>query len=326
MKKSNQHAPKWVIAIDVATIAAGFIASYWVRYELRWFRDIVYDAPLSVYLPFLALYIILLPIVLLWDPSGEDWRGVIAPRDWDRWWESYQRFIVHYARLAQEAGAEMFSIGSELLSTEHMRHRWQEVIRAVRAVYKGKLLYSANWDHYEEVSFWDDLDLIGMTAYYTLSRSRNPTLEELRESWRPIKKRILAWQRARGQRIVFTEVGYPSQDGCAREPWNYYGSSIYDWREQYLCLQAFFETWRDEPAVAAVIVWKWEEPTGPNDLNYTPKGKPTEELIRRWLLGGPLGGPPTGVPPVPASLSLPGGVRLPSPLPAPDKPARRHVE
>ncbi len=75
MKKSNQHAPKWVIAIDVATIAAGFIASYWVRYELRWFRDIVYDAPLSVYLPFLALYIILLPIVLALDGLYHQWRG-----------------------------------------------------------------------------------------------------------------------------------------------------------------------------------------------------------------------------------------------------------
>jgi len=245
----------------------------------------------------LGMQVVLLPIVLLRDTnSTEDWRGVISPHHWDRWWESYERFIVYYARLAEEAGAEMFSVGSELIGTEHMSRRWRKVIRAVRDVYTGKVLYSANWDHYVEVSFWDDLDLIGMTAYHTLAKDRSPTIEDLRRNWQPIKQAILDWQREQGKQIVFTEVGFPSQDGCAREPWNYYGSTVYDPQEQYVCLQAFFEAWRDEPAVAAITIWKWEDRTDSKDLGYTPKGKPSEALLRRWLLGGPLTGIPTSAP------------------------------
>lgn len=240
----------------------------------------------------LGMQVLLMPIVLLRDTNAvDDWRGVIAPRYWERWWESYQRFIVHYARLAEEAGAEMFCVGSELLSTENMRQRWQETIAAVRAVYFGRVLYSANWDHYVAVSFWDDLDLIGMTAYHKMTEHDAPTLEELRRKWKEIKGEILAWQQWQGKQIVFTEAGYPSQDGCAREPWNYYGSTRVDLEEQYVCLRALFEAWSGEPAVAALCVWKWEDGGGPDDTNYTPRGKPSMELVRRWLLGGPLLGP-----------------------------------
>jgi len=246
----------------------------------------------------LGMQVVVLPIVLLWDVNAsDDWRGIIEPRRWDRWWESYERFIVHYARLAQEGGAEVLCVGSELIRTEHMRDRWLDVIRAVRAVYAGKLTYSANWDHYREVTFWDALDLIGMTAYHRLTRDKAPTLDELRAAWKKIRAEILGWQREQGKRIVFTEVGYPSQDGCARDPWNYYGSDTVDLYEQYVCLQAFFETWRDEPAVHAICIWKWDGEGGMTDRNYTPKGKPAEQLLRRWILGGPLGDPPPIPPP-----------------------------
>lgn len=244
-----------------------------------------------------GMQVLLLPIVLLWDTdSDDDWRGEIAPRRWDRWWESYERFIVHYARLAEEGGAEMFSVGSELISTETRRNDWAKVIRAVRGVYSGQLLYSANWDHYTVVSFWDQLDLVGMTAYHTLTTKSQPSLTDLRSAWARIKEQILAWQRGVGRRIVFTEVGYASQDGCARAPWNYYASRQVDLEEQYLCLRAFFETWYDEPAVAATCIWKWEGEGGETDLGYTPRGKPSEVLLRRWLLGGPLDNLPTTFP------------------------------
>ena len=36
------------------------------------------------------------------------------------------------------------------------------------------------------------------------------------------------------QPIVFTEAGWPNQEGCAKEPWNYYGSSKPDAQTQAL--------------------------------------------------------------------------------------------
>ena len=75
MNRNGQRAPRWAVAVDVATIAAGFAAGYWMRYELRWFLDVAYDAPLSAYAPFLILYVLLLPLFFVMDGVYRHWRG-----------------------------------------------------------------------------------------------------------------------------------------------------------------------------------------------------------------------------------------------------------
>ncbi len=75
MNRNGHRAPWWAIAVDVVVIATGFVAGYWMRYDLRWFLDIAYDAPLSAYLPFLALYVILLPLFFVVDGVYRNWRG-----------------------------------------------------------------------------------------------------------------------------------------------------------------------------------------------------------------------------------------------------------
>jgi len=75
MNRNRHRAPRWVIVVDVITVAVGFAAGYWVRYELRWFLDIAYDAPLVAYAPFAALYILLLPLLFVMDGVYRHWRG-----------------------------------------------------------------------------------------------------------------------------------------------------------------------------------------------------------------------------------------------------------
>src|SRR5947209_6036350 len=36
------------------------------------------------------LRVILMPIVLLDNAEGNDWRGTLHPDDWDKWWDSYR--------------------------------------------------------------------------------------------------------------------------------------------------------------------------------------------------------------------------------------------
>ncbi|MHC4109248.1 MAG: glycoside hydrolase family 113, partial [Planctomycetota bacterium] len=74
----------------------------------------------------------LLPIVLIEAPRHKEWRGVIAPTDWDAWWASYQRFISRFVALAESAGVDMLAVGSELNSTEDQIDRWQRVIARTR--------------------------------------------------------------------------------------------------------------------------------------------------------------------------------------------------
>lgn len=75
--RQNGRIPWWVVLGDIITIIVAFIAGYWVRYDLRWFLDVAYDAPLSAYLPFLILYGILLPLFFVVDGVYRYW-----PRSW----------------------------------------------------------------------------------------------------------------------------------------------------------------------------------------------------------------------------------------------------
>lgn len=234
-----------------------------------------------------GLRVILMPIILLSNPRGNEWRGVISPPSWDDWFEQYRQFILHFARIAEEGKVEVFMVGSELVSTEKFTDRWREVIREVRKVFSGKLSYSSNWDHYKVVEFWDDLDLVGMTSYYKLASEPNPSLESLIEAWKPIKRGLLRWQAMVGKPLLFTEAGWCSQEGTAIEPWNYYykqEATPAGLEEQRRCYRAFMETWKDTPQVGGVLWWEWnDQPGGKNDYNYTPRGKPAEKELRAWF-------------------------------------------
>ena len=94
-----------------------------------------------------GMRVFLLPIVYLEVLKEGEWRGTLAPGDWDAWFRTYEAMITHYARMAGEERVEYFSAGSELCSTEKMRERWERVIRKIRSVYPGPITYSANWDH-----------------------------------------------------------------------------------------------------------------------------------------------------------------------------------
>lgn len=236
------------------------------------------------------LRVMLMPVVLLARRSGDDWRGKIAPENWDHWWEDYSEFILHYAYLAGRTGVEVFCVGSELISTETQTARWRSLIARVRCAFSGRLTYSANWDHYETPKFWSDLDMIGMTTYFTLARGTNPRLEEMLASWGGIRENILRWQKTVRRPILFTEVGWPNQVTAAEFPWNYYASPDKpDPRQQADCFESFFRTWSGEKAVAGFLVWEWrnfpEMPTDPEtDTSYRPMNKPAMRVVQKYFL------------------------------------------
>lgn len=240
----------------------------------------------------LDLRVVLMPIILLENPGAGEWRGKIAPAQPDSWWEDYENYVLFYAKIADAAGAEVFMVGSELVSMEDQSLRWRQLIRKVRKVYKGRLIYSANWDHYKDIEWWGDLDLVGMTVYYDLVGDKASTMEVLLDSWKPIRKEILDWQQKKvnGMPILFTEVGWPSQVGCAKEPWNYYGSKTPDPATQAKCFEAFFKTWRNEKSIAGVFIWEWrnhpDQTGGLKDTSYILTGKPAMKVISRhfrWI-------------------------------------------
>jgi hypothetical protein len=234
-----------------------------------------------------GLNVTLMPIVLLDNARTDEWRGKIEPEDWDHWWSDYRDIVLRYARISRETGVSVFLVGSELLSTESQTDKWRELIADVREIYSGRLAYSANWDHYRPIEWWDALDIVGMTTYYDLTKGETPTVERLMDAWKPIREEILSWQTTVNRPILFTEVGWPNQTTCAEHPWNYFGSTEPAPQAQANCFEAFFRTWADEPIVAGFVVWEWqnhpEQTTGPEDTGYNPAGKPAMKVIERYF-------------------------------------------
>lgn len=230
-----------------------------------------------------GLHVTGFPIVRLLHGGHTDWRGKIAPRDEDAWWESYRAFILEGALLAKEGGADRYSVGSELLSRESMRSRWLDLIDRVRLrAEKLELLYSANWDHYRPVTFWDAVDVIGLTAYWELTRSHDASTEALAAAWEAPRAELARWSEALGRPVVFTEIGYPSLDGGAAWPWDETRRADVDLEEQARAYRAFRRAWSGRDLLAGVYFWNWFGFGGPKDGNYTPRGKPAEEVLRSW--------------------------------------------
>lgn len=250
-----------------------------------------------------GLKVVLFPILWVQQRRVGEWRGTLAPVDLEAWWRSYTRFVLHYARIAQEESAAVYSVGSELASLEAQEPRWRRLIAQVKQVYTGQLIYSANWDHYAEVPFWDLLDYVGLTAYYELTKDPQADVAELSQAWRKVRDALLDWRELAKIEapLVFTELGYPSIDGCATAPWDYTRNTPVDLEEQRRAFEAFWRVWAHRPELAGVFFWNWFGPGGPKDRWYSLKGKPALEVVKRWYARpkAPGPAPPVVLPPLP---------------------------
>jgi len=229
----------------------------------------------------------------IWIHTGE-WVGGIdmkSEEDWHRWFAAYQAFILHYAELAERERMEGLAIGTELPKASRRTDDWKRLIARIRQVYRGPITYCANWHEAEDVGFWEDLDFIGVQAYYPLTPSEHPKLEEIRAAWVPIVARLAALSKRTGRRVVFTEVGYRSLMGCLAEPWKWDTAGTVDLDVQRDAYQAMFASVWDQPWFGGTFVWKWHPRLGAAGpaigralRDFTPQGKPALAAIRERYL------------------------------------------
>jgi len=233
------------------------------------------------------------PHVWISDPSDDKWRSDIFPSDkenWKLWQKSYRDFIIRYAKVAEQANAEMFCIGTELsqLATSKSQF-WQDLIKEVKTVYSGKLTYAANWhNEYEKITFWDQLDYIGIQAYFPLVNLKNPTTEQLTKGWDKYLPNLESLYGKYNRRILFTEMGYKSTASSAIRPWEWAEKSTdkevyYSPETQANCYKAFFESVWKQDWFAGVHIWqlrsKYNINRAKKDLDFTPQGKPAQQVI-----------------------------------------------
>src|SRR5688500_6220064 len=176
-----------------------------------------------------GLAVMLRPMVdLANDPTR--WRGQITGGSaWFNNSGGYGDFLRQMADVAQAKQVEILSVGAELEATASQTANWQNLVASVRSRYSGSLTYGANWGNpaiQSPIAWWNDLDYVGIDAYYPLTNKTNPTFAELQSAWLTRANQIESWRNsvAPAKPVLFTETGYMAFDGTNIAPYNYISS------------------------------------------------------------------------------------------------------
>lgn len=199
------------------------------------------------------LRVVLAPELAL-ESQAERPAHKLAPKSWEQWWWSYRRLALHYARVSATRKVAMFAIGTELTSTEGQTDRWRKLIQEVRKIYKGKLTYVAGAQSFDQVAFWDSLDVVSVAVAQREPRSEAQLLDRLV----PLAERLE--HSSHTQKLGY-ELVEASCGGAAPTP----GKAL-------LCQRALFQSFSDRPGLRGLFVH-----AGDHD-----KGATVPEVVRHW--------------------------------------------
>ena len=232
-----------------------------------------------------------------WRPSHPEHERFVA-----EFWESYTQQAVHFARIAQDEGVRMYSLGTEtdrLFRTRSGGDRWtndfgeelRALVESVRSVYSGLLTYDMGYDAYTDdwlapgsSYLWADLglDVMGVSAWFPLAQSPPSTvmsIDSLRREYERIFRDYLIPAAAMngGRPIVFLEygttdtveapanpAGYPENGMIVFSDMN--GNGIDDGQDtQANIIEALFETMDEHPGVVYGAFF-WDNWISSNDV------------------------------------------------------------
>ncbi len=234
-----------------------------------------------------GLHLMLKPQIYI--PGG--WTGSLdfeTEDQWESWEKDYEKYIIPMAELAQQNGVELFCIGTEFRTAIAKRPEfWHALIAKIRKIYSGKLTYSANWDDWEAVPFYKELDFIGLGGYFPLVNAPCASAEQLQQAWQPIMERLRAFSNQQGKPVLFTEYGYLTVEGASWKNWELepvINDLPINQQAQANCLRGLWTNLGSEPWWAGGFLWKWfpnmRGHEGYPERDYTPQGKIAEETLR----------------------------------------------
>ncbi len=222
---------------------------------------------------------------------GQGWPGdfkLNSEDEWQQWEEQYQNYILTFAELAESRKVRIFCLGTEIRVSARERPRfWQNLIKEVKKVYSGKLTYAANWDNYENIYFWSELDFIGIDAYFPLIKGAAPNYPELKKAWEQQAASLQRFAQRWEKPILFTEFGYQSMDYSTESHWEHNPDSLtVNLALQDQAYRALFETVWHQPWFSGGFLWKWyadhRNAGGGDHKSWTPQNKPAQNTIKRY--------------------------------------------
>lgn len=207
-----------------------------------------------------------------------------SEKEWEKWENAYENYILELASIAQDKKIALFCFGTELgTAVEKRPQYWTSLIKKIRVIYGGKLTYAANWDDFDKVPFWNQLDYIGIDAYFPLSDKETPSINELKLAWKqPIAKMELLYNRIK-KPVLFTEFGYRNSNECAKEPWTE-NNNIENNLAQANAYEALFSELSVKSWYKGGFAWKWyaDDYYKKDKVDFTTQGKPASNVIKKW--------------------------------------------
>ncbi len=234
-----------------------------------------------------GLRVLLIPH--LWVET-EGWRGEIDPgseQGWRKYQESYKQFVLRWARDAQAFGADAFSIGVECKSfSGRFGGFWTDLIHDVRGAFHGKLTYSANWDEAENVLFWDQLDFIGINAFYPLADKNGASYDDYARGAASALDHVAELHEALRMPVLFVEIGYTTRANAAVEPWLWpdrMQNVVIDEHEQARALSALIGASVSRFWFSGLFLWRYyanlDDVSQEAGWGFSPHGKLAERLL-----------------------------------------------
>jgi hypothetical protein len=218
------------------------------------------------------------------------WRGEIdpgSPEGWEQYQRSYRAFLTAWAEDAALAGADAFSIGVECKSwSGHFGGYWTSLIAEVRSIFPGLLTYSANWDEVDNVLFWDQLDLIGINAFYPLASEPGASYRQYAEGAQAVARSVGELAESVEMPVLFVEVGYTTRTDAAIEPWLWpddMAEVVIDEEEQARALSATFEAFLPHEWFVGFFIWRYyanlDDVSQEAIWGFSPHAKAAEPML-----------------------------------------------
>jgi hypothetical protein len=240
------------------------------------------------------------------DVDDGTWRAKINPSDRDQWFDSMGNIIKKYAKdFAALYDATLFSVGTEMhhtVSNEYNsdnasrpgKYRWEDIINDVKAEYTGTVTYSAQHSGgmsavLENNDLISKLDAVGFSAYWAMDDPQ--TKEDIKKGWEKIERENIKPVREKYNKdILFMEGGYRPCSWALNRPWDNWSGCSYDGEAQARAYEGLLEFLKDKAYFkGAPSLWAFENDPhagGTGNIQYTPWGKPAEEVIRNyWKFG-----------------------------------------
>lgn len=260
--------------------------------------------------------IFLKPVVVSFAKGpGRDPACHLKMTNWDQWFKDYDTFAVHFGKLAEETGVDMYAFGTELdiatdpvhftsIGPSNPTERWRKIIKNIRNVYSGKLTFSVSCsvdankldfpcNSPDGVKFWDDLDYIGFEPYFSITPKQDPTVADIKSAFGAALD-SLSITRAKqlheqyNKPVVFTEFSLNSYNGATHYQLQRPPNFVVDLQEQADQFEGIMQAVEERPWIAGMHVWIWSL-INPNNIGWQLKdpngdfsGKPGGQVLKKW--------------------------------------------